>query len=174
MSDDLQTLLRPLREVEPTSEELARLRAAIDDARPARRGFRLPHLRRPPPGGARRRLARGRRGRGGAPLRPQRRRVPAQRAAGRRRGRRRGARPCAVHRLPAHRRARPRGGVRHEDARVRPRGVDQRAVAGHRAHRRRDGAAGRARRTVRQSAARQAADGSRQAPARAQRRLRRR
>ena len=46
MSDDLQTLLRPLREVEPTSDELARLRAAIQD-RPApavRRGFRLPPI----------------------------------------------------------------------------------------------------------------------------------
>jgi hypothetical protein len=32
MSEDLQTLLRPLREVEPTSDELARLRAAIDHA----------------------------------------------------------------------------------------------------------------------------------------------
>jgi hypothetical protein len=31
MSDDLQTLLRPLREVEPTSEELARARTAFHD-----------------------------------------------------------------------------------------------------------------------------------------------
>ena len=54
MSDDLQTLLRPLREVEPTSDELARLQAAIRDERPARpvtafrRGLRLR-----PPGGRR-------------------------------------------------------------------------------------------------------------------------
>jgi hypothetical protein len=44
MSNDLQTLLRPLREVEPTSDEVARVRAAIDD-RPATavsRRFRLP------------------------------------------------------------------------------------------------------------------------------------
>ena len=54
MSDDLQTLLRPLREVEPTSDELARLQAAIRDERldrPAtafRRGLRLrPFGRRP-------------------------------------------------------------------------------------------------------------------------------
>ena len=40
MSDDLQTLLRPLREVEPTRDELARLEAAIRDARPASRGRR--------------------------------------------------------------------------------------------------------------------------------------
>jgi hypothetical protein len=33
MSDDLQTLLRPLREVEPTSDELARARAAFHDQR---------------------------------------------------------------------------------------------------------------------------------------------
>ena len=35
MSADLQTLLRPLREVEPTGDELARVRAAIADERPA-------------------------------------------------------------------------------------------------------------------------------------------
>ena len=45
MTDDLQTLLRPLREAEPTADELARVRAAIRDERlerPARRGLRLP------------------------------------------------------------------------------------------------------------------------------------
>jgi len=35
MSADLHTLLRPLREVEPTSDELARIRAAIADEQPA-------------------------------------------------------------------------------------------------------------------------------------------
>ena len=44
MSDDLQTLLRPLREVEPTPDELARVRAAILDERSDRptTAFRLP------------------------------------------------------------------------------------------------------------------------------------
>jgi hypothetical protein len=47
MSDDLQTLLRPLRELEPTSDELARAQVAIHDQGPrtpatgARRAVRL-------------------------------------------------------------------------------------------------------------------------------------
>jgi hypothetical protein len=41
MTNDIQTLLRPLRDVEPTSEELARLEAALrDERRPARRRLR--------------------------------------------------------------------------------------------------------------------------------------
>jgi hypothetical protein len=46
MSDDLQTLLRPLRELEPTSDELARARATLHDQRLERLD--------PPPAAARR------------------------------------------------------------------------------------------------------------------------
>ena len=63
MSDDLQTLLRPLRELEPTSDEVARVprhdrRRSGGDVR-----LRRPLLRSPAAGGAGRRFARDRRGR---------------------------------------------------------------------------------------------------------------